>query len=128
MLVVDTSSWIAFFRGETTSLLDAALRDGRVLLPPMVAAELTSAARLTPRQRTDLRDFVTSLQLCETPLAHWIAVGELRALLARKGIAVSTPDAHVAQCARDAQAELMTDDAIFSRIAVPANLRVIPTR
>lgn len=128
MLVVDTSSWIAFFRGYATTLLDAALREGSVLLPPVVAAELMSATKLTARERAELRAFVASLQLCETPLSHWISVGELRAQLARQGITVSTPDAHVAQCARDAHAELMTEDAVFSRIAPAADLRVISTR
>lgn len=127
MLVVDTSSWIAYFKGASTDLLDAALLDGRVLLPPVVAAELLSASNLSPKERGALRAFVLSVPTCATPVEHWIAVGELRAGLARRGVAVSTPDAHVAQCARDSHAELMSDDAIFARIAAHASLRVVRT-
>lgn len=127
MLVVDTSSWISYFRGASTDLFDSALQNGSVLLPPLVAAELLSASNVGAKQRDALRQFVLSVQLCATPVEHWIAVGELRAALARRGITVSTPDAHVAQCARDYRAELMSDDAVFTRIAGYAGLRVVAT-
>lgn len=44
-------------------------------------------------------------------------VGELRAGLLVHGLQVSTPDAHVAQCALDLDAELLTEDAVFRRVA-----------
>lgn len=44
-------------------------------------------------------------------------VGRLRAQLFLKGISVSTPDAHVAQCALDVNADLLSEDHVFSAIA-----------
>jgi len=67
-----------------------------------------------------LQDF----PLHETPLAHWIRVGELRRRLRHKGLAVSTPDAHVAQCALDRGALLLSGDAVFARIARLCPLRL----
>jgi predicted nucleic acid-binding protein len=71
-----------------------------------------------------LTDFVRDLPLCETPLSHWIGVGTLRATLAKKGLSVSTPDAHVGQCALDAGARLWSRDAIFKQVASCTTLRL----
>lgn len=43
-----------------------------------------------------------------------------------RGLAVSTPDAHVAQCALDRDAVLLSGDAVFTRMAAVAKLRVRP--
>ena len=67
---------------------------------------------------------LTDLEIADCPLVHWIAVGDLRATLARRGLTVSTPDAHVAQCALDRDALLISHDAIFTRIAPVAALRL----
>lgn len=122
-LVVDTSVWIDFFRGETVPFLEDALALGSVVLPPVVAAELVSGAR-KDADRAALIDLLDDLPLHETPRGHWIRVGELRGILAQKGVAVSTPDAHVAQCALDRGAPLLSRDAVFSRIARMSPLRL----
>lgn len=122
VVVVDTSVWIDFFAGRTTERLDDALRAGLVLLPPIVVAELLSGA--SPSGRDRLLDFVTHLEIGGAPLAHWVAVGDLRSMLKRRGVSVSTPDAHVAQCAIERDALLLSHDAIFSRIAGLTSLRV----
>ena len=62
----------------------------------------------------------------ETPLEHWIRVGDLRRRLADRGVSVSTPDAHVAQCALERGALLLTRDSVFLRIAQTSELRVQP--
>ena len=71
-----------------------------------------------------IADLFRELPLHETPLAHWIRVGELRRNLREKGLAVSTPDAHVAQCALDRDAVLLSRDAVFGRIARLCPLRL----
>ena len=123
-LVVDTSSWISYFAsGRSASLIEDALGDGRVYLPPVVAAELTSGA-LRKRERDELLSLLRDLPLCHAPLDHWFRVGDLRARLLGKGEAISTPDAHVAQCALDLAGELLTEDRVFARIASSIGLRL----
>ncbi|MDX2051280.1 MAG: PIN domain-containing protein [Polyangiaceae bacterium] len=122
-VVVDTSIWVEYFRGTGAGALDSLLEDGRVLLVPVVAAELLSAP-LSPRERAAIRRVLEDLPLHPTPLEHWCSVGELRAKCRRLGLSVSTPDAHVAQCAFDAQAELWSGDAIFSQMAQKIGLQV----
>jgi tRNA(fMet)-specific endonuclease VapC len=122
-LVVDTSIWIDFFRGVPLVALEDALRVGVVVLAPIVAAELLSAT-LNVRERRKLAAFLRDLPLHETPLAHWESVGALRAGLAKRGLAVSTPDAHVGQCAIDAGALLWSKDGVFRRMAALSPLRL----
>lgn len=123
-LVVDTSVWIDFFAGRPAAALEEGLARGAVSLPPIVVAELVSGAR-RERQRTAIADLVRDLRVHETPVDHWVRVGELRRLLAARGVAVSTPDAHVAQCALDLDAILLARDDIFNRIAQETPLRVV---
>lgn len=125
-VVVDTSIWVEYFRGSGASELDGLLADGLVLLAPVVAAELLSAP-LTRRERREVVDIMAGLPLHPTPLAHWCAVGELRARLMQAGLSVSTPDAHVAQCAIDTRAALWSKDAIFRRLAGKVALNLFGT-
>jgi tRNA(fMet)-specific endonuclease VapC len=122
-LIVDTSVWVEFFRGVTLPGLEDALRAGLVILAPIIGAELLSAP-LSKVERRSLAAFVEDLPLHPTPLAHWQAVGALRARLAKKGLSLSTPDAHVAACAIEADALLWSRDAIFRKMAAVSTLRL----
>lgn len=121
-VVVDTSVWIDFFAGIPIPALEEALAQGVVILAPIVVAELISGAA-REKERASLSDLLREIPLHETPLEHWVRVGELRRRLKQKGLSVSTPDAHVAQCALDRDAVLLSRDAVFARIA-----RVVPLR
>jgi tRNA(fMet)-specific endonuclease VapC len=122
-VVADTSVWIEFLAGRPAPELEAALQHGGVALAPVVIAELVSGAR-KPADRAAIIDLVAQLPIHEAPEDHWIRVGELRRKLLEHGVTVSTPDAHVAQCALDRDAVLLTRDRIFTRIARVTKLRV----
>jgi len=122
-LVVDTSAWIDFFAGRPVRALEDALARGAVVLPPIVVAELVSGAR-AERQRAAILQLTRDLPTHEAPLEHWVRVGDLRRRLAARGVAVSTPDAHVAQCAIDRDAVLLARDKVFVAIARASTLRV----
>jgi predicted nucleic acid-binding protein len=124
VLVVDTSSWITYFKEGRGDDLDLALREARVYLAPVVAAELMSG-KLNNADRAKLAGLLSDLPLCNCDLDHWIRVGELRAKLRARGLAVSTPDAHVAQCALDLNGYLISEDSIFSKIAKVTPLRLL---
>ncbi|HWZ88879.1 MAG TPA: PIN domain-containing protein [Polyangiaceae bacterium] len=122
-LVVDTSVWVDFFRGVPLVPLEDALHDGLVVLAPLVAAELLSAP-LSKSERRSLVAFVRDLPLHPASLDHWLAVGTLRAQSLKKGLSVSTPDAHIAECAIEANALLWSSDAIFRKLAKVSSLRL----
>jgi predicted nucleic acid-binding protein len=122
-LVVDTSSWIAWLAGGGSPLVEEALEEGRVHLPVIVAAELLSG-RLDPSQRAALQDLLSDLPPLGVDPEHWFRVGKLRSDLRSLGLSVSTPDAHVAQCALDTDAALLTEDRVFVKIAKAVRLRL----
>ena len=122
-VVVDTSVWVDFFAGRASDDLEEALVLGIAELPPIVVAELVTGAA-TPEQRETIGDLLQDVPVHDTPLEHWIAVGDLRRALKRKGVNVTAPDAHVAQCALDRDAVLLTRDAVFARIAAHTALRL----
>ena len=122
-VVVDSSIWIEFFRGRELPALEEALLEGRVLVPPIVVAELVSGATSRGDSKK-VADLVHDLELVETPRAHWIRVGELRRRLLGRGLSVSTPDAHVAQCALDVRGVLLSSDTVFRRIGRLTELRL----
>lgn len=122
-VVVDTSVWIDFFAGVPVPAMEDALTRGIVVLPPIVVAELLSGAR-RDEDRVAITEVLSDLALHDTPREHWLRVGDLRRGLRARGISVSTPDAHVAQCAIDRDALLLSRDAIFARIAPHAGLKL----
>jgi predicted nucleic acid-binding protein len=121
-LVVDTSVWVEFFRGRNLPRLEQALQDGDVVLPPIVAAELTSAP-LGKAERGRLEAFLRDLPLHPTPFDHWLQVGLLRATAARKGLTLSSPDAHIAQVALDLDGLVWSEDIVFAQLAAQALVR-----
>jgi predicted nucleic acid-binding protein len=122
-VVADTSAWIDFFAGRPQPALEAALQHGSVVLPPIVVAELVTGAR-RPTDQAAISRLLAELPVHETPIDHWIRVGNLRRLLRDHGVSVSTPDAHVAQCALDRDAILLTRDQVFTRIAARVALKL----
>ena len=122
-LVVDTSVWIEVFAGAHVPAIEDALSGGTLLIPPLVVAELVSGAD-APEKRAAIGEILQEAPVHETFLDHWIRVGELRRMLAGKGLSVSIPDAHIAQCALDRDAVLLTRDAIFKLIAKHTRLRL----
>lgn len=122
-VVVDTSVWIDFFAGAEAVPLEEALAVGAAIVPPIVVAELVSGAA-TPQQRERIGELLQDAPVHATPLEHWIRVGDLRRMLARKGVSVTVPDAHVAQCALDRDAVLLARDAVFTLIARHTSLRL----
>ena len=110
-------------------MLELALKEGRVHLPPIVVAELMSG-QMRSAQRLKLKQFVRELEFCNCDLDHWERVAALREHLAHNGMAVSTPDTHVAQCCLDLKAldnrvDLLTQDQIFTKIAKFCDLTLV---
>jgi predicted nucleic acid-binding protein len=121
-VVVDTSVWIEFFGGRATPRLEEALEVGSIVTPPIVVAELLSGVK--PRDRESILELLRDLETAATPFSHWVAVGDLRLSLQKRGLSVSAPDAHVAQCALDRDALLLSQDGIFTTISAFVPLRV----
>lgn len=122
-VVVDTCSWINYFKGMYEETIDRALQNGSVFLPPIVASELISGLK-TAKDISQLCDFFADLTILELDFSHWVRVGALRGQLLKKGLTISIPDCHVAQFALDLKANLISEDRIFEKIAKFSDLKI----
>jgi len=116
-ILVDTSGWIAFFRGEgqAVSRIDPLLADGRVAITGPISAEVLSGAR--SRKEFDLlKRLLEGLEWLPEPSDLWEKVVEQRFALARKGFQASLIDLTIALSALEAGDALMTRDRGFSKI------------
>lgn len=123
-VIIDSSVLIDFVAGRATPTMDDAVTQGTLVLPPLAVAEVLSG-ETTPEQRETVGNLLQDSPLHDTPLAHWMAVGELRRMLRARGINATIPDAHIAQCALDRGGTLLTRDEIFARIAEHTTLRIL---
>lgn len=123
VVVADTSVLIEHVNGRAVPALDSAFEADLLILPPLVIAELVSGGRGST-ETTAIANVLTNARMHETTLQHWLAVGDLRRDLARHGLKVTIPDAHVTQCAIDLDATLIARDKIFRLIANHIPLRL----
>ena len=121
-VVVDSSAWIEYL-SERSPEVRRAVSAGAAIMPPLVVAELMTGA-VSLDLRRSIGELIQDVAIHDTPLGHWMNVGDLRRALRRKGLNVTIPDAHVAQCALDLDAVLLTRDAVFARIAAHVPLRL----
>jgi predicted nucleic acid-binding protein len=82
------------------------------------------SGKMPEKSRLQLEEFLKELPLCDGSFEHWMRVGQLRRQLASKGLTVSTPDAHVAQCALDLKCTLISEDRIFASVAERVSLKL----
>jgi predicted nucleic acid-binding protein len=122
-VIVDSSVWVDYLNGARIEAIEKASTELTLVLSPLVIAELLSGD-LTADQRETVGYLLQDFVLHRTPLEHWINVGNLRRLLRSHGINATIPDAHVAQCAIDLDAVLLTRDDVFLQIASRTPLRL----
>ena len=115
-VIVDTSVWVDWLKGRPVVAVDQALDRGLVVLPPLVIAELVAGARRAG-EREQLEAALADLPMCDCQRSHWARAGALRARALAHGVSLSTPDAHIAQCALDLEATLLTRDTVFAQLA-----------
>ena len=126
-VIADSSTLIDFLDGKPIAQVEDAVAAGTLVFAPLAIAELLSG-NTTPRQRETIGEWLQEFPLHKTPLAHWMAVGAMRRMLRSHGLNVTIPDTHMAQCALDLNATLLTRDEIFLRISAHTSLRLAQLR
>ncbi len=124
MIAADTSTWIAFFQGAAgrdVELLDRALGDRQVLMPPPVLTELFS----DPKLPSDVRATLSELPLLQIADGFWGRAGELRATVLRGRRKARLGDALIAQACLDNGVPLVTRDRDFRAFADAAGLDLV---
>jgi predicted nucleic acid-binding protein len=124
MIAADTSTWIAFLegaKGPDVELLDRALRERQVLMPPIVLTELLSDPQLPLSVAKTLSD----VPMIEIEAGFWQRAGALRAKILSKRRKARLSDALIAQCCTDRGVPLLTRDRDFQAFAEAAELNIM---
>lgn len=119
LALADTSIWVKYLRHGPTdpwgSLLDAALESSRLMICGPVVAELLTGTGAADRDR--LAATLRAIDWVNLGRREWLAAGELAAKLRGAGETVPLTDVSIAVAAMSADAELLTADSDFERIA-----------
>jgi predicted nucleic acid-binding protein len=124
VIAADTSTWIAFFEGAAgrdVELLDRALGDRQVLMPPPVLTELFS----DPKLPSNVRATLSELPLLQIADGFWGRAGELRATVLGGRRKARLGDALIAQACVDNGVALVTRDRDFRAFADAAGLDLV---
>ena len=124
MIAVDTSSMVAFFEGDDgddADMVEAALRDGQVALPPVVLTELLS----DPGMPVTIRSLLGGLPLLQIEPGYWDRAGMLRAEALKRKLKARVADVLIAQACLDQSTPLLTRDRDFRHFAKAAGLQLL---
>jgi len=107
VIAADTSSIAAYFsggKGPDISLIDGALAQGALWLPPVVLTEALSE----PLSRANLLPIIGGWRLLPILPDYWLRASETRARVIAKGLRARLPDALIAQSCIDHGVALIT--------------------
>jgi predicted nucleic acid-binding protein len=124
LIAVDTSTWIAFLKGESgadTELLDRALQDRQILMVPVVLTEMLS----DPKLPSDVSRTLSELPLVDVEPGYWQRAGELRATVLKRRRKARLGDALIAQSCIDRGISLLTRDRDFRSFADAVGLDLV---
>jgi predicted nucleic acid-binding protein len=125
MTLVDTSSWIALFRGDGDAgeRVKRLLLDGEPTLCGPVFTELSRGLRGSDRQH--VLSLLAACKLLPQPAQLWSHAGELGRQLRTKGVTAKTLDLLIATYALTHRCELLTVDGDFVQmrdVGIPLRL------
>lgn len=124
MIAVDTSSMIAFLGGaggSDTDLIQSALDEHQLVLPPVVLTELLSDPGLPQK----VRSLLAALPRLDLEPGFWERAGLLRASVLKQRKKARVADALIAQSCLDQSVPLVTRDRDFRHFARAAGLALL---
>ena len=121
MIAADTSSLVAFLEGDAgddVEMIQSALDEHQLVLPPVVLTELLS----DPGLAAPVRSLLTALPQLQLEPGYWERAGRLRAKVIKQRRRARTADALIAQSCLDQSVPLVTRDRDFRHFAKAAGL------
>lgn len=124
MVAVDTSTLVAYLsnsKGEDIEILDQALANRVVYLPPVVLCEILSDPKL-PESVSQLFRKLPVLSITE---GYWERAGKSRSKLIAKRLKARLADTLIAQVCLDNKIPLLTRDSDFRHFAKYCGLELV---
>jgi predicted nucleic acid-binding protein len=117
-VLIDTSVWIAYFRGtspEVSERVDQLMSGGQVCVPRVVIAELIQASK-SEREISTIEGFLDAFTIVDQTGDTWPQAGKLAYHLKRKGKTVHLTDCYIAVIAQEEGCLIYTLDEHFKDI------------
>jgi predicted nucleic acid-binding protein len=124
MIAADTSSMVAFLQGDAgddADVIQSALEQHQLVLPPVVLTELLSDPALPKAVRT----LLAGLPILDVEPGFWERAGLLRASVLKRKKKARVADALIAQSCLDQVTPLVTRDRDFRHFAEAAGLPLL---
>jgi len=124
VIAADTSSLVAFLQGDAgddVEMIQSALDQHQLVLPPVVLTELLS----DPGLPVPVRSLLTGLPQLQLESGYWERAGLLRAKVIKQRHRARTADALIAQSCLDQSVPLITRDRDFRHLAKAVGLSLI---
>jgi predicted nucleic acid-binding protein len=121
MIAVDTSSFVAFFAGESgrdVEWVRRSIQDEALVIPPVVIAELFSARNLCLK----VKKIITGIPILDLAPGFWQRTGEVRAKLLAKGKKARLADTMIAVYCIDHNLPLIARDGDYRHFVRPFGL------
>ncbi len=124
MIAIDTSSLIAYFRGEEgidVEAVDEAFKLKQAVLPPVVLTEILSH----PGLNREVAKLIRELPILESDAQFWERAGITRAKILSKKLRARLADTLIAQSCLDNDTPLITRDSDFRHFATYTRLILV---
>jgi predicted nucleic acid-binding protein len=125
VIAADSNSVIAYLSGDAgqdVEILDHALTDRLVVLPPVVLVELLT----DPQLPSPVRNLLTALPLLDIKSGYWERAANIRARALSKRRKARLADTLIAQSCLDHDVPLIARDRDFRTFARFAGLKILP--
>jgi len=124
-VLVDTSVWVEYFRGDSplvSDKVDRLLSEAEICVPKIVLAELLQGAK-SNREISVIEDFLEAFLIIDQGPDTWIKAGKLSRELKGRGKTFHLIDCYIAMIADESRCAVFSLDAHFQEIR-----KVLPLR
>jgi len=114
-VLIDTSIWIDYFKGEDEELLkktDGFLTDAIVYVPKVVMAELIQGAK-SEKEIGVIESFIEAFHIIDQTEHTWLKAGKLSYSMKRRGVNVNLVDCYIAVLAEEHHCKIFSLDEHF---------------
>ncbi|MHB8880530.1 MAG: type II toxin-antitoxin system VapC family toxin [Thermodesulfovibrionales bacterium] len=117
-VLIDTSVWIDYFKGNNVRLhekTDEVLTYSDVYVPKVVIAELLQGAR-SEKEISVIESFVEAFTIIDQAEDTWVKAGKLSFSMKRKGVSINLVDCYIAVLTAEHNCAIFTLDEHFRSI------------
>ena len=117
-ILVDTSVWIDYFKGQSSyiaNLMDVIITENNIYVPRVVIAELMQGCK-SEKEVSIIEEFLDAFFIIDSSENTWTKAGKLSFLMKKRGKTVNLIDCYIAVIANENDCKVLTLDKHFNDI------------